>query len=215
MRLFTQLRRPSKAREVWAEACGRPALLEHRPSAQRLHDAALFAAAEEGNVTTALQLLDQMRPRGLDRLLPQFRAAMRACSAAGSAAGARVLLREMRKLHLEPDGSVYSDALAAHVDQPLERLQELWGGLSSLGLHTDVGVAEQYALAISVGLRMGSPISGGGTRRWTEFDARILVLESVRRALQTHGVYIPAAPPPSRSAGARPEDAAIGKSLRY
>eukprot|EP00439_Symbiodinium_sp_Y106_P014448 s2801_g2.t1 len=148
VRLFAKLGLPSEVEGTWQEAMSKYDL--NKPLAA----ARIEAAAVEGDIQAAAQVLDDMKHSDVEIDVGHITSAIRACwEATGSTHHAADFLFDLLlDLELQPDIALYTCLIGAYKAAPVDKVVGAYSRMRELGLKADFAFAEIY-LATLVLLR--------------------------------------------------------------
>ena len=148
VKLFAKLGEPSAVEGIWQEAMSKYDL--NKPLAA----ARIEAAAVEGDIQAAAQVLDDMKQSDVEIDVGHITSAIRACwEASGSTHhAADFLLDLLWDLELQPDIALYTCLIGAYKAAPVGKVVAAYSKMKELGVKADFAFAEIY-LATLVLLR--------------------------------------------------------------
>lgn len=129
IRLNAKLGRHETVQQLWGQAQDLGFVDEF------IFGAMIAAAADEGNATSAYNLLNSMRLHTLSPQIVQFRSAITACKNSNppNAEMSLLLLEQLRQEDLQPDIITMTGIVGAHVQAPLSALKALRALIDSAG----------------------------------------------------------------------------------
>ena len=144
LKIHSKLDQKHAVREIWANA-RRECDLDSPLAAARIS-----AAAAEGDVQTAAQVLDEMNESGIAINVGHVSASIRACwRAEGSHHNAAKYLFDLHKeLGLQPNVITFACLLGAYVTAPLEDILGAYADMKKLGISPNTVFAETYLVTV-------------------------------------------------------------------
>eukprot|EP00930_Biecheleria_cincta_P096482 TRINITY_DN88318_c0_g1_i1.p1 TRINITY_DN88318_c0_g1~~TRINITY_DN88318_c0_g1_i1.p1 ORF type:complete len:371 (+),score=55.31 TRINITY_DN88318_c0_g1_i1:113-1225(+) len=144
IKLFAKMGDLDMVQNLWEDA------LQKHVIGDALFGAKIDAAAEQGNITAAVEVLDFMYRKELSPDAPQFNSAMNAIrkSDKPSYSVAVFLLEKMVEADLQPDVITFTNAIGAHRNAPLGKLQALRAELKRCDIQADEALVENYLASL-------------------------------------------------------------------
>ncbi|CAE7573245.1 PPR4, partial [Symbiodinium sp. CCMP2456] len=146
LKIFAKLGHNATVKELWEEARNNPACDMNEP----LTAARIDAAAEEGDVESALLVLSNMTQTNVSINIAHVTNAIRACWAAGGVKyrTAEHLFNLTATLGLEPNIVTFSCLVGAYGVAPLEKALAAYADMRSMGIEPNPPFADAYLGAI-------------------------------------------------------------------
>jgi len=147
IKLFGKFGAPSRVREVWDEA------LQVVGVNEILGSARITAAADEGNVSAAAEVLDLMNASGVTINVGHVASAIRACWGWGTNQhkAARYVFDLLPQFGLVPNVIIFTNLIRAYATAPLKDTVALYEDLNALQVKPDRVFAETYLITILQG----------------------------------------------------------------
>ena len=147
IKLFGKLGAPSRVREVWDEALQVVGLTEILGSAR------IVAAADEGNVSAAAEVLDLMNASGVTINVGHVSSAIRACWGWGTNQHkpARYIFDLLPEFGLAPNVIIFTTLIGAYATAPVKDTVALYEDMKALQINPNKVFAETYLTTILQG----------------------------------------------------------------
>ncbi|CAE7230556.1 PPR4 [Symbiodinium pilosum] len=144
LRIFAELGQTSVVREVWREATDMLELDEVM-AASRIH-----AAAMEGDIQTAAEVLDSMNKSGVEINIAHITSAIRACWQAEGQSwrAAQYLFNVSRDLGLEAEAPMFTCLVGAYATAPLEVVLDVYQMMKDNGIQPDKMFSELFLASV-------------------------------------------------------------------
>ena len=146
LKIFARLGHNATVKELWEEARNNPACDMNEP----LTAARIDAAAEEGDVESALLVLNNMTQTNVSINIAHVTNAIRACWTAGGVKyrTAEHLFNLTARLGLEPNIVTFSCLVGAYGAAPLEKALAAYADMRRMGIEPNPPFADAYLGAI-------------------------------------------------------------------
>ena len=144
IKLFGKLGAPSRVREVWDEA------LQVVGVNEILGSARIIAAADEGNVSAAAEVLDLMNASGVTINVGHVSSAIRACWGWGTNQHkpARYIFDLLPEFGLPPTVIIFTNLVRAYATAAVKDTVALYEDMKALQINPDAAFAETYLATI-------------------------------------------------------------------
>ena len=145
LKLHARLNSTETVKQIWTEA------LQTCPLDEVLAGARLDAAAIEGDVETAAEVLDQLNhTSGVTTNVAHITSAIRACWAAEGRShnAAKFLFQHMLDLDLQPNIAAYTCLIGAYATAPLPQVLAAYDHLKSSDVSIDYHFTERYLVTV-------------------------------------------------------------------
>ena len=144
IKLFGKIGAPSRVREVWGEA------LQVVGVNEILGSARIIAAADEGNVSAAAEVLDLMNASGVPVDVGHVSSAIRACWGWGNHQhkAARYLFDLLPEFDLAPNIIIFTNLIRAYTNAACKDTVALYEDMKALQIKPDTAFAETYLITI-------------------------------------------------------------------
>lgn len=144
MKLFGKLGAPSSVRDVWDEALQALGLTEILAAAR------IAAAADEGNVSAAAEVLDLMSASGVPVDVGHVSSAIRACWGCGTHQhkAARYLFDLLQEFGLAPNIIIFTSLIRAYTTAACKDTVALYEDMKALQIKPDRAFTETYLTTI-------------------------------------------------------------------
>ena len=140
LKVFSKLEQPTAVRDIWTEA------LKVCELDKLLAAARIVAAAVEGDIQTAAEVLDLMNKTGVEINQGHITSAIRACwEATGSTHNAAEYLYRLHiDLDLQADIAMFTCLVGAYKTAPLEKIMGAYSDMQAMHIKSDFAFAETY-----------------------------------------------------------------------
>ncbi|CAE7530084.1 unnamed protein product [Symbiodinium natans] len=144
LKLYGKTGNWSSVKQVWQEARAAYRMDETMAAAR------LVAAADEGDIRTAAEVLDEMVQMNLSADVGHFTSALRACTAAEHKAynAAMFLFNSMLNMSLTPDVQVFTALISTFAGRPVSDFQRIRHEMDELGVQPTWLFADAYLKAL-------------------------------------------------------------------
>ncbi|CAE7526173.1 PPR4 [Symbiodinium sp. CCMP2592] len=144
LKLFAKLGDTARVRDIWKEARSN-CLLDEPLAAARID-----AAAAEGDIQVAAEILDEMNRTGVRINIAHVTSAIRACwEAAGSSHNAAEFLLNMSlELGLQPNIATFTCLMGAYSGARLEQVLDAYGLMQSMKVEANKPFTEVYLTTV-------------------------------------------------------------------
>lgn len=165
IKLFGKLGAPSRVREVWDEA------LQVVGVNEILGSARITAAADEGNVSAAAEVLDLMNASGVTIHVGHVASAIRACWGWGTNQHkpARYIFNLLPEFGLMPNVIIFTNLIRAYATAPVKDTVALYQDMKALQIKPNRVFAEIYLTTI---------LQGDPKEKWRTPDTTVTFLKN-------------------------------------